>query len=58
MEHPWSRQALDPPGSETGSVRAPHPTEAGGHADDPLGDEAAFPSTWQSLAGLETAAVD
>ena len=23
------------------------------HADDNLGDEAAFPSTWQQLAGFE-----
>jgi len=28
------------------------------HADDPLGDEAAFPSTWQHLESIEAARRD
>ena len=50
MENFWARQPLDAArpeyGSATGSIGDPVDLP---HADDPLGDEAAFPSTWQHL---------
>lgn len=57
MDNSWARQALDPSALEGAGGHA-LPMEAAGHADDPLGDEAAFPSTWQSLAGVEPATAD
>jgi hypothetical protein len=58
MDYSWARQALDPPVHEAVGGGWAQPADAGGHADDPLGDEAAFPSTWQSLDGLESSTVD
>jgi hypothetical protein len=52
MEDHWARPSLDARGAETGS-----PNMIGGAfelpPDDPLGDEAAFPSTWQHLASWD-----
>ena len=51
MENFWARQSLGATGSEHGSathsIGDPYDLP---HADDPLGDEAAFPSTWQHLS--------
>jgi hypothetical protein len=58
MDNSWARPALELPGSDAGTAYASHPADASGQADDPLGDEAAFPSTWQSLVGIEPATAD
>jgi len=58
MDNFRARPALDPPASEAVALRAQHFDDASGQPDDPLGDEAAFPSTWQSLAGLETSTAE
>jgi len=51
MDNIWAGAA--PEGSAEPGTPAP---DAGAlvHADDPLGDEAAFPSTWQQLSPRET----
>jgi hypothetical protein len=49
MENNWARRSLDANGFEPGSTTGiGDPSDM--HADDPLGDEAAFPTTWQDLA--------
>ena len=53
MEDTWARHGDEPLGA-SGPIGDPAET----WADDPLGDEAAFPSTWQHLAGGEAAARD
>jgi hypothetical protein len=52
MENFWARQSLDATGADNGSAmsRLGDPCDLP-HADDALGDEAAFPSTWQHLTG-------
>lgn len=50
MENFWARQSLDAAGSESGSQIILDGSDVR-HPDDPLGDEAAFPSTWQHLSG-------
>ena len=54
MENFWARQPLDAMGSEQASATngIGDPVDLP-HADDPLGDEAAFPSTWQHLGAGE-----
>ena len=53
MEDTWARPSRD-------GGRPEHALSGFGdaldlwHADDPLGDEAAFPSTWQQLGPAET----
>ena len=49
MENNWARLALEANSLESGStITIGDPFDM--HADDPLGDEAAFPTTWQHLA--------
>ena len=49
MDNFWARQSPDATGSEPGSWNTiDDPVEL--PPDDPLGDEGAFPSTWQRLA--------
>ncbi len=48
MENFWARQSLDAAGSDHGSS-ATSIADPYDLADDNLGDEAAFPSTWQHL---------
>jgi hypothetical protein len=52
MEDIWARQGHDPRDADGMSGMIGEPADV--HADDPLGDEAAFPSTWQQLAGVES----
>jgi hypothetical protein len=51
MEDNWARQSLDRRDADrsTGTIG----DAADRYADDPLGDEAAFPSTWQHVASGE-----
>lgn len=49
MDNYWARPSQDARGAETGSGSLFGDTLER-PADDPLGDEAAFPSTWQHLA--------
>jgi hypothetical protein len=56
MEDNWARQGLDPRDADGTAGMFGDPLDV--HADDPLGDEAAFPSTWQELAGAEASRLD
>jgi len=59
MDNTWARRALDAPAPDASDAAfSTHPPDTGGHTDDPLGDEAAFPSTWQQLDSLEAALRD
>jgi hypothetical protein len=49
MENFWARQSVDADGCEPGSTTTIGDPSEMLQADDPLGDEAAFPSTWQHL---------
>ncbi len=49
MENFWEN-SLDADGAEHGVVAIGDAVDTW-RADDPLGDEAAFPMTWQHLAG-------
>jgi len=51
MEDNWARQPMDPRDAEGAMGTIGDPADL--WADDPLGDEAAFPSTWQHLAAGE-----
>jgi hypothetical protein len=50
MENFWARQSLDAMGGESGSSNTIGDPADLFNTDDPLGDEAAFPSTWQHLS--------
>ena len=50
MENFWARQSLDAMGGESGSSNSIGDPADLFNTDDPLGDEAAFPSTWQHLS--------
>jgi hypothetical protein len=50
MEDFWTRQSLETTGLEQGSIISIGGPSETTQADDPLGDEGAFPSTWQHLA--------
>lgn len=50
MENFWARQSLDAVGCEAGSSNSIGDASDLFNTDDPLGDEAAFPSTWQHLS--------
>jgi len=56
MEDNWARQGFDPRSADGAAGTIGDPVDV--HEDDPLGDEAAFPSTWQHLAGPESAGWD
>jgi hypothetical protein len=49
MENNREREPRRSADDSPGAIGDPHE----GVVDDPLGDEAAFPSTWQCLAGGE-----
>jgi len=53
MEDTWAGQSPDPRDARSGArfFDGLHLEPAD---DDPLGDEAAFPSTWQQLTPLDT----
>ena len=54
MEDFGTHQSLDASGPDLGSIQIGDSWETL-HADDPLGDEAAFPMTWQHLASGDAA---
>jgi hypothetical protein len=56
MEDNWATQGLDPRDADGAAGMPGESLDV--HADDPLGDEAAFPSTWQELAGAESSRRD
>ena len=49
MDNPWAGQSSDAYGAQPRSSSAIDEAFEFAPADDPLGDEAAFPSTWQQL---------
>jgi hypothetical protein len=51
MEDNSTRHSFDSRDADGSSGTIGDPADS--YADDPLGDEAAFPSTWQHLAGGE-----
>jgi hypothetical protein len=51
MDDNRARQGLDPLDADGTAGTIGEPLDV--HADDPLGDEAAFPSTWQEMAGAD-----
>ena len=53
MEDNSTRHGFDPRDADVPAGSIGDPIDV--HADDPLGDEAAFPSTWQLLASIEAA---
>jgi hypothetical protein len=53
MDNFSARQAHDERGFESGAMLGIGEPFDSVHADDNLGDEAAFPSTWQQLAGAD-----
>lgn len=54
MDNLRARHAQDERGFESGTTPGIGEPFDVVHADDNLGDEAAFPSTWQDLAGADS----
>jgi hypothetical protein len=54
MEDYRTGPAPEPAGTDATGVPASHWADA----DDPFGDEAAFPSIWQQLDGAESVTLD
>jgi hypothetical protein len=53
MDNFSARQAHDERGFESATIRGIGEPFESVHADDNLGDEAAFPTTWQQLASVD-----